>query len=300
VDTSLKQRLVGAALLIALAVIFIPMFFDDASREKPATLDMDVPPKPKYTFAEPANASPKSKPAQAKVQGETASRDEEKVETVAGAAAPRPAEAALSETRPKHELAQAPVTEPAPTQSQKLASQDQPATPVQVREPASHNPPTPPKQAHESASQDQPATPVQVREPASKDVPADELAMVKPPAEPPIDELQAPGKLSAPAAALPPKLPGEFLSPRPKSIEWAVQVGSFSEYENAATLRDDLQSSGFTAFEEKAVSDGEQVFRVMVGPEKDRKRAEALRARLRNQKDLDGIVVDIYPAASGS
>jgi DedD protein len=228
VDTSLKQRLVGAALLIALAVIFIPMFFDDASREKPVTLDMDVPPKPKYT----------------------------------------------SQNQPA-----------TPVQVQEPASKGQPATPVQVQEPAAQNPSTPP---------------VQAQEPDSKDAPADEIAMVKPAAKPPIDERQAPDKLAAPGTVLPPKLPGEFSSPRPKLIEWAVQVGSFSERENAATLRDDLRSSGFAAFEEKAVSEGEQVFRVMVGPEKERKRAEALRARLRNQEDLDGIVVSRYPAAPGS
>jgi DedD protein len=72
---------------------------------------------------------------------------------------------------------------------------------------------------------------------------------------------------------------------------WAVQVGSFSERENAASLRKELQRAGFSAFEERVVSGGEPVFRVKVGPEASRSRAKALQAMLRDQEDLDGIVV---------
>jgi len=41
VETALKQRLVGASVIIALAVIFIPMFFDDSqNNNKPISIDI--------------------------------------------------------------------------------------------------------------------------------------------------------------------------------------------------------------------------------------------------------------------
>ena len=49
-DTTLKQRLIGAAVLIALAVIFVPMILDGSGRQNSVTLNMDVPPEPQFTF----------------------------------------------------------------------------------------------------------------------------------------------------------------------------------------------------------------------------------------------------------
>jgi cell division septation protein DedD len=79
-----------------------------------------------------------------------------------------------------------------------------------------------------------------------------------------------------------------------------VQVGSFTEIENAEALRDELQAAGFAAFEERALSAGERVFRVLVGPEKDLRGAGALQTRLRLQEGLEGIVVSRYPSTPES
>ena len=49
-ETTLKQRLIGAAVIIALAVIFVPMILDGSGREESVSLDMDVPPEPTFTF----------------------------------------------------------------------------------------------------------------------------------------------------------------------------------------------------------------------------------------------------------
>jgi DedD protein len=78
-----------------------------------------------------------------------------------------------------------------------------------------------------------------------------------------------------------------------------VQVGSFTEHENAVSLRDELRASGFAAFEERVFAQGDEIYRVKVGPEFNRERAEDLQARLRSQEDLQGIVVT-YPSASNS
>lgn len=49
-ETTLKQRLIGAAVIIALAVIFVPMILDGSGRKESVTLNMEVLPEPTFTF----------------------------------------------------------------------------------------------------------------------------------------------------------------------------------------------------------------------------------------------------------
>lgn len=46
----MKQRLIGAAVIIALAVIFIPMILDGSGQRESVALKMEVPPEPEFTF----------------------------------------------------------------------------------------------------------------------------------------------------------------------------------------------------------------------------------------------------------
>lgn len=49
-DKALKQRMVGAVVLIALAVIFIPMLLDGTSDETRRSVKLDIPPKPDQEY----------------------------------------------------------------------------------------------------------------------------------------------------------------------------------------------------------------------------------------------------------
>ena len=49
-ETTLKQRLIGAAVIIALAVIFVPMILDGSGRQESVALNVEVPPEPTFTF----------------------------------------------------------------------------------------------------------------------------------------------------------------------------------------------------------------------------------------------------------
>jgi DedD protein len=61
---------------------------------------------------------------------------------------------------------------------------------------------------------------------------------------------------------------------------WAVQLGSFSNTQNAEKLAADLRAQGFAAFlSQRSTSTGD-LHRVRVGPQKDRESAEAMAARL--------------------
>ena len=51
VDATLKYRIVGATVLLALAVIFIPMILDGSGQETVTKMEMDIPPEPKLVFS---------------------------------------------------------------------------------------------------------------------------------------------------------------------------------------------------------------------------------------------------------
>ena len=61
---------------------------------------------------------------------------------------------------------------------------------------------------------------------------------------------------------------------------WAVQLGSFSNKENAEKLAADLRKQGYAAFLSQLATDSGQLHRVRIGPQKDRESAEAMAQRL--------------------
>ncbi len=61
---------------------------------------------------------------------------------------------------------------------------------------------------------------------------------------------------------------------------WAVQLGSFSNKENAEKLAADLRKQGYAAFLSQLATDSGRLHRVRIGPQKDREGAEATASRL--------------------
>ncbi len=64
---------------------------------------------------------------------------------------------------------------------------------------------------------------------------------------------------------------------------WAVQLGSFSNADNAERLASELRTQGYKAFVSRFESAGQRRSRVRVGPEQERARAEQLARRLRRE-----------------
>jgi DedD protein len=62
---------------------------------------------------------------------------------------------------------------------------------------------------------------------------------------------------------------------------WAVQLGSFASEANAQRLTNELKAHGYKAFVSRIDSGSRTRYRVRVGPEQERARAENLAARLR-------------------
>ena len=74
---------------------------------------------------------------------------------------------------------------------------------------------------------------------------------------------------------------------------WILQVGVFSQSENAAKKVSELKKKGFNATSGKLkTSKGTTVTKVWIGPFKDRKSAEKMQDRLQHKTRQRGIVVE--------
>lgn len=103
-----------------------------------------------------------------------------------------------------------------------------------------------------------------------------------------------PEPAAATAAAKPEPARPAPAAPAPKPAAsgtgFAVQVGAFGNAAEAAKLRDRLRAAGFTAFTEGVQSDKGRLTRVRVGPVLTRAEAERLRAQLGAKAGVSGIV----------
>ncbi len=137
----------------------------------------------------------------------------------------------------------------------------------------SNIPPKPGIRSPEPATPAPPRRPVPVR--SATPVAPEPLPTPAPEAKP-----APPETVAAPAAA-----------PRDGMESWVIQLGSFGAEQNAIAVRDKLRAGKFPAFVESAEDQGERVYRVRVGPELDRSRAEAKLKEIKRKLALDGIVM---------
>jgi DedD protein len=115
-----------------------------------------------------------------------------------------------------------------------------------------------------------PSTPDAASGPAAERAPSP--APTAAPSAPAATPAPAPSVAAAPAEA-----------PRPlahAASAWVVQLGSFVSRENAEKLAALLRSKGYSAFVAEFRGSGRVLYRVRVGPEQDRARADAIAARL--------------------
>jgi DedD protein len=93
-----------------------------------------------------------------------------------------------------------------------------------------------------------------------------------------------------PAAMAPAATPPPAPAPVAARGTFVVQLGSFGSKENADRLVRDMTAKGFAAFVSPITSGGRQLYRVRVGPTRDRPAAEALAAQLRRMGQSGSIV----------
>jgi DedD protein len=125
----------------------------------------------------------------------------------------------------------------------------------------------------------------------------DESDLAKPqvPAKPPAASAKSDTTKPRPPATDATQKPKSTIAAAPKPVpkglsSWVVQVAALSTPEAAQRLQSDLRSKGFHAFVEKAEGASRTLWRVRVGPEVERKRAEALATDVKKRTGHDAVV----------
>ncbi len=251
-DKRLKQRLVGASVLVALAVIIVPELIRWPAEPEPPVVSATLPPLPEtvptergVTISLPPSVAPTSEPFREPPVPEEAlpppvvapPREQPSI----GRELPEPAPAS-----PVREL-----PEPAPASPVRELPEPVPASPVrELPEPTGAavvaTPPPPPVQ------------------PAAT-LPKIELIARS---QGPITPATPPPPTAAPRAA-------------PAAVDWMVQTGSFALARNADILRGRLRQQGFSVIVEPVRADGRTLYRVRVGPQSSREESEQVAQRLR-------------------
>jgi len=98
------------------------------------------------------------------------------------------------------------------------------------------------------------------------------------------DPIPLPPATSAPSNAAASK------PPIPVATGFAVQLAAYSKSSEAAALRDRLRAAGFTAFTESVDTDKGALTRVRVGPVITHAEADQLKAQVKAKLGLDGVV----------
>jgi len=84
--------------------------------------------------------------------------------------------------------------------------------------------------------------------------------------------------------------PVEPPKPAASGVGFAVQIGAFSNAAQATARRDQLRSAGFNAFTETVNTDKGTLTRVLAGPVGSRAEAEQLNGRIKARLGTDGLV----------
>ncbi len=147
-DKALQKKLVGAAVLIALAVIFLPMLFDGKKDEAPVSMQIEIPPKPVFDIPnrldreQPAVAVPAPVEAPA-VQTIEIATEPAATDVQGGQQAEKQAPAATAEQPPKQAVVEPPVEQkpaakPKPPKVDKkpVAKVEQPKPPKAASKPS--------------------------------------------------------------------------------------------------------------------------------------------------------------------
>lgn len=72
---------------------------------------------------------------------------------------------------------------------------------------------------------------------------------------------------------------------------WIVQIGIFSSQENSVKLRDKIRNKGFICFVDEIVNDKKQkLYRVRVGPYAEHSETEAIKNNIKTKMNLKGLI----------
>jgi len=76
-------------------------------------------------------------------------------------------------------------------------------------------------------------------------------------------------------------------------MRWFVQIGIFGQKSNAITLQKQIRKKGFPAIITTVSGDSGLLYRVKVGPELSRERAEKVKLKLDKANNIKGIITSV-------
>ena len=325
-DTALKQRLIGAVVLVALAVIFLPMLIKGPAPDSGVSdVPLEVPATPggQYETRELPLVTPGNAPAGGVVGMEDApaAAPASASEAVPLGTAPAAAAGAMlpaSTAGGNYAVNFGAYATPADADAV-IARLKQASLPA-FREPASINGKTAYRvrigpyaeradaeavrlQAAQVRSDvkaqvvtlDAPAaapTSTSVSSAAAAPPPVTTQALPPEPSKPTQPPPAAVPKpvAAAPKPAEPVAKPVESPKPAASNVGFAVQLGAFSQPTDANALRDKLRAGGFSAFVEQVKTDKGTLSRVRVGPVASRADADKLKAQVAAKAGINGMV----------
>jgi DedD protein len=309
-DLSLKQRLLGAVVLIALAIIFVPMFLSGpAPQQTSETVNLAIPPAPDREFQNrvlPVDATPNAaKSAEPGAAQPVTNTPLATVETppppaeIPQPTEPVPTTPAPADAKPETPPAPAPAT-PAPKPEAPTAADKAPGRAANGRFYVHLGVYTVARNADDlvaslkqgglpaftEASEAQGKAASRVRVGPYEDRAAAEavrlrIKQMNPAVASSVVQLAGDVTAEAPAPTLPASRAGG----------WAVQLGAFKTVEEANKVRDRLKGAGFVAYVDKVDTQGATLWRVRAGPEADRGNADKLKGRIKDKLKMDGMVV---------
>ena len=319
-DEQLKRRLVGAAVIMLLAIMVVPLFFEDKSPKDPSALPEALQEQPLALPRESANADTKTAEESAPVATTPATRPKKrKYEVVPLDDAP--AKPAPTESEPQE--ASADATAVAPTESADYSEEEAEAVaPTPRAAPASSPPSEQAKSVVRKPAGAVKETQVTRQTPkssvtATKTRPEVALTTAKKPESAPTAKStkSTPNTALKPAALAKPseaaskktastpsatsdkatKKPDATPATKPKkpadSRSWTVQAGTFAEESNARNLVDKLKKRNLSARMYPVEASSGKVYRVTVGSGLDRTQAEKIQKDLASKDGVNGVIL---------
>jgi DedD protein len=107
-----------------------------------------------------------------------------------------------------------------------------------------------------------------------------------------VDRLQTQvGDIKPRVMDLQPEKAAQVTKPSDPLVRWVVQVGSFSSADNADKLVARLRLESMTAYKEEVSSSGSTIFRVRIGPFLEREEAIRVDKQVLEHMGIDGVVM---------
>ncbi|MDV3469439.1 SPOR domain-containing protein [Stenotrophomonas sp. C3(2023)] len=322
-DTSLKQRLIGAIVLVALAVIFLPMLVTGPARDSSADrVSISVPDAPANAQFEtrelplaaptggstgldagaaPVQETPTSAPAQTSPSvaagnyavsfGAYASQAhaDAVIAHLQRAQLPGFSEATTINNQPAWRVRVGPFADRAQAEAARVRA-------AQVRNDVKAEVVVLDAGQAPAAAAAEVPRPVAEATPAPASAAQTRPAASTPPAAAPTVAAAAeprpePKPEPKPAARAEPAPAAAPAAPAASGVGFAVQLGAFGKPADANALRDRMRAAGFSAFVEQVRTDKGVLNRVRVGPVASRNEADQLKAQLAARAGQSGIVV---------